>query len=523
MRVGEGEVRMVGELVMDRFRLQERIGSGGMGTVYKAFDERLQRHVAVKEVMAGDPARVVREAQAAARLNHPGIVTLFELGIDGHRALLVSELVSGTTLDELVRDGDLCDRDVGELGADVCEALEHAHERGVVHRDVKPQNVIASGADGAGKRAKLMDFGIASLIGSPTLTATGEVVGTLAYMSPEQAEGAPAEEASDTYSLALTLYECWAGENPVRRATPAQTARELGSPLPPLGAYRPDLPSDLSLAVDACLRADPELRAPLADLAHALERTIPELDDTYALPTPESDAASDPGVLRLSAARLAPALALVALCVLLAAPAGLPGLALVTATLCLPALLFATSPGRLALPGLSIVLGALSLGAAYPAAVAASERTPLSRFAMGVIGWAWLLGACAALGIAPPADLMEPPPANWDASVATASSALLVPLTEPASLLGFAVFGLGATTLGRIIEARHLAMAVVGSLLWAAALAAAMRFVGDGGLDWAPAVIVASALLALASRRGYRPPRPRLRGFTAPGRVPAHH
>ena len=224
---------MVGELVMDRFRLLERIGSGGMGTVYTAFDERLQRDVAVKEVMVGDPARVVREAQAAARLNHPGIVTLFELGIDGHRALLVNELVAGSTLDDLTRAGELCDRDVAELGADVCEALEHAHEHGVVHRDVKPQNVIARDDDGAGRRAKLMDFGIASLVGSPTLTATGEVVGTLAYMSPEQAEGETTGPPSDAYSLALTLYECWTGENPVRRATPAQTARELGSAAAP--------------------------------------------------------------------------------------------------------------------------------------------------------------------------------------------------------------------------------------------------------------------------------------------------
>src|SRR5215218_11343170 len=216
---------MVGEVVMDRFRLGERIGSGGMGTVYRAFDERLQRHVAVKEITSSDPERVAREAHAAARLNPPGIVTLYELGSDSGRALLVSEFVDGDTLAELARCGDLSDREVAEFGADVCEALAHAHERGVIHRDVKPQNVIVRVDDGAGRRAKLMDFGIASLLGAPTLTAAGEVVGTLAYMSPEQAEGDPAGPQSDTYALALTLYECWAGENPVRRSTPAQTAR----------------------------------------------------------------------------------------------------------------------------------------------------------------------------------------------------------------------------------------------------------------------------------------------------------
>src|SRR5919201_749768 len=229
---------MVGEVVMDRFRICERVGSGGMGTVYRAFDERLQREVAVKEIASSDPGRVAREAQAAARLNHPGIVTLYELGSEGGRALLVSELVEGATLAELARCGDLSDREVAEFGADVCEALAHAHERGVIHRDVKPQNVIVRVDDGAGRRAKLMDFGIASLVGAPTLTATGEVVGTLAYMAPEQAEGLETSEPADVYSLALTLYECWTGLNPVARDTPAQTAREIGKPIKSLLDYR---------------------------------------------------------------------------------------------------------------------------------------------------------------------------------------------------------------------------------------------------------------------------------------------
>jgi len=206
---------MVGELVMGRFRVLDRVGSGGMGTVYRAFDERLQRQVAVKEIAGADARRVLREAQAAARLNHPGIVTLYELGSEGDRALLVSELVEGTTLAELALSESLSDREAAEFGSDICEALAHAHERGVIHRDVKPQNVIVRADDGVGRRAKLMDFGIASLAGAPALTATGEVVGTLAYMAPEQAEGEPANEPADTYSLALTLYELWAGTNPV--------------------------------------------------------------------------------------------------------------------------------------------------------------------------------------------------------------------------------------------------------------------------------------------------------------------
>lgn len=156
---------------MERFRLLERIGSGGMGTVYSAFDERLQRLVAVKEVAATEPERVLREAQAAARLNHPAIVTLYELGERAGRAVLVSELVPGLTMSAAHARGELTDRDVGAIGTGLCDALAHAHARGVVHRDIKPENVVIPEDDGGGRRcrAKLMDFGIARIAGAPTL------------------------------------------------------------------------------------------------------------------------------------------------------------------------------------------------------------------------------------------------------------------------------------------------------------------------------------------------------------------
>ncbi|HEY0277359.1 MAG TPA: serine/threonine-protein kinase, partial [Solirubrobacterales bacterium] len=168
---------------MDRFLIERRIGSGGFGVVYEAWDGRLERPVAVKAIeqrgSEGDE-RVLREAQAAARLNHPGIVTLYEMGEEDGNALLVSELVEGSTLARLAGEDALSDREIGEIGADLCEALDHAHSRGVIHRDIKPQNVQV--VDGQ-PRAKLMDFGIALVADAAGLTATGDVIGTLAYMS----------------------------------------------------------------------------------------------------------------------------------------------------------------------------------------------------------------------------------------------------------------------------------------------------------------------------------------------------
>ncbi|HEY5053960.1 MAG TPA: serine/threonine-protein kinase, partial [Solirubrobacterales bacterium] len=246
---------------------------GGFGVVYEAWDGRLERPVAVKAIESRGAAskRVLREAQAAARLNHPGIVTLYEMGEEDGNALLVTELVDGSTLSSLSGDGELSDREIGEIGADLCEALDHAHSRGVVHRDIKPQNVQVTEGE---PRAKLMDFGIARLNDGAALTAPGDVVGTLAYMSPEQAEGRPAGPEADVYSLALTLYECWSGENPHRRSSPAATARAIGARSKSLRRLRPDLPRELTDAVDDCLSPRPGRRPPLEDLGTAIEDSL---------------------------------------------------------------------------------------------------------------------------------------------------------------------------------------------------------------------------------------------------------
>jgi len=259
--------------------IERRIGSGGFGVVYEAWDGRLERPVAVKAIeQHGDQqgGRVLREAQAAARLNHPGIVTLYEMGEEEGNALLVSELVEGETLARLAAEDALSDREIGEIGADLCEALDHAHSRGVVHRDIKPQNVQV--VDGQ-PRAKLMDFGIALVADAAGLTATGDVVGTLAYMSPEQAEGLEAGPEADIYSLALTLYECWSGENPHRRGNAVATVRSIGRPARPLRRLRPDLPRELAEEIDACLDPRPRHRPSLEELGGAIEDSLEELAD----------------------------------------------------------------------------------------------------------------------------------------------------------------------------------------------------------------------------------------------------
>jgi serine/threonine protein kinase len=270
---------VVGSLVLNRFLIERRIGSGGFGVVYEAWDGRLERPVAVKAIDSGaaEEGRVLREAQAVARLNHSGIVTLYEIGEEGGNALLVSELVDGATLARRNREGDLSDREIGEIGADLCEALDHAHAHGVVHRDVKPENVVVT--EVGEPRAKLMDFGVARVAGSAGLTAPGDVVGTLAYMAPEQAEGRAAGPEADVYALALTLYECWGGVNPNRRANPAATARAIGGRPRPLRRVRPDLPRELSATIDAALQARHSQRPTLEELGAAIEDSLDQLAD----------------------------------------------------------------------------------------------------------------------------------------------------------------------------------------------------------------------------------------------------
>jgi eukaryotic-like serine/threonine-protein kinase len=373
-----------GPLVLGRYRLIRRLGAGGFGAVWRARDERLEREVAIKVVPRGtDPEdeRARREARTAARLGHPGIVALYELAADEHHLYLVSELVRGRTLAELIEAGAVADRDVARIGAALCEALEHAHGRGVIHRDVKPANVmvVADPAAGSGF-AKLTDFGIAHASGDPH-TSSGDPVGTLAYMAPEHAEGQPATPAGDVYSLALTLYEAWTGANPLRAGSAAARGRRIPLRPPPLGRRRGNLPASLCEAIDAALDPAPARRPPLGALRGQLQAAGSLLSDEGGLVEPKTLARvglprrgrrpRGPRLRRARAVRAEPSWKLVLIAQRLGAGLGAGALLL----------------GALERLGPAPPFSPLAAAAAVAAAVALLPRVGWLVAAVGLCGW----------------------------------------------------------------------------------------------------------------------------------------
>src|SRR5438093_9711245 len=236
-----------GDLIADRYELEELCGTGGMSSVFRAHDRQLERDVAIKilhEHFADDPEyleRFRREARAVARLSHPNIVTVIDRGDDGGRQFIVFEHVEGKNLKDVVTaSGPLPIRRALELALQVAHGLAFAHAHGLVHRDVKPQNVLLNG-DG---QAKVTDFGIArSLDVERGVTQTGTVMGTSNYLSPEQANGKPVTPATDVYSLGVVLYELLTGEVPFPGENFVAVAMtHINEPPPDLTAWRPDVP-----------------------------------------------------------------------------------------------------------------------------------------------------------------------------------------------------------------------------------------------------------------------------------------
>jgi serine/threonine protein kinase len=586
--------------VRDRYRLLERLGAGGFGVVWRAHDELLDREVAVKVIPlpAGqDRERAVREALATARLAHPAIVALYEACAEEDAFYLISELVHGETLAQLIAREALSDEEVLEIGLALAQALQHAHERGVIHRDIKPHNVLIplqsppGTADARGRAAhapyidgrdraepawgeptpqapnaapiaKLTDFGGALLAGEETLTRTGDVLGTLAYMAPEQIEGHEVGEPADLYSLALVLYEALSGVNPVRGPTPAATVRRIGCELPPLERHRRDLPRELTRALDLALAPHPDERGTLPELCGSLTdalarglrrspwqrraRTSPTalLRPPQAAPEgpaqspprfpPGADPATAEGPPPLESAQHADAeplhpdrwLTLPRLCWIAAALAvcawqiavSRSGLALLALCAVLPLVLLVSRPGAQWLTAaLAPVLGLAGLAGAFPA-LAGQLAHWRSRALLGALGYWWLrlaelpldrpslrLWQGAPSGIEQHGRLATP----WERSLNTTAVHALLPQLSLALLLGAALWAMAAMVLPWIVRGRSAVTDALAAIFWATALAASTPLL-DRGLPLLRAtlpsprgVILGSALgalLAVAAR-----------------------
>ena len=308
-----------GRILDGRYQLGSLLGAGGMARVYVATDRVLERQVAVKVLSpsdAQDPLfveRFRREARAAARLSHPNIVAVFDSGSDADQPYLVMEYVPGQSLAQLLhRQGRLVPRRAVELAIQVCAALAAAHAQGLVHRDIKPANVLIS----PDAQVKVTDFGIVKASAATTLTGTGTVLGTAAYLSPEQALGHPVDARSDLYGLGCVLYELVCGSPPFGSGTdrsPVAIATRHVRELPePPSARNPQVDPALEAVVLTTLAKDPAQRYQSAvELHHALERVLagdaapaqptepllapPSRAGTGATPTATGPAAGDDG------------------------------------------------------------------------------------------------------------------------------------------------------------------------------------------------------------------------------------
>src|SRR3954449_9574805 len=270
---------VIGTLISERYRLDEKIGSGGMSSVYRAFDPTLERWVAIKLMhrdISQDPdqlERFRREARAVARLNHPHLVTVIDAGEDDGTPYIVFEYVEGETLkDRIKRCGRLPVAEAVAYAIEIGRALSAAHAQRLVHRDVKPQNVLI---DGEG-RAKVTDFGIARSLEAKGLTATGRVLGTTDYVSPEQAMGEDVDERSDVYSLGVVLYEMLTGEVPFQAETQVGVVmKHVNEPMPDVQAKRPEVSAVVASVVDRATTKDPRDRYnTVAEMVRDLEQTL---------------------------------------------------------------------------------------------------------------------------------------------------------------------------------------------------------------------------------------------------------
>jgi len=267
---------MIGKTI-SHYKILEKIGEGGMGVVYKAEDTKLRRIVALKflpEDLTKDAEakeRFLQEAQAAAALDHPNICTIYEINESGRKTFISMAYIEGQSLKEIISAGPMgIDQAIG-IAIQITEGLREAHERGVVHRDVKPANIILTEKG----QAKIMDFGLAKLSWGVDLTKTAMIMGTVAYMSPEQARGKRVDHRTDIWSLGITLYEMIAGERPFKRELePAVIYAIITEEPQPLTEIRPDVPKQIDNAIKKAMEKDPNSRyQTISDFGRDLRRT----------------------------------------------------------------------------------------------------------------------------------------------------------------------------------------------------------------------------------------------------------
>jgi tetratricopeptide (TPR) repeat protein/predicted Ser/Thr protein kinase len=275
-------VHTQGSLLDSRYRVIKHLGSGGMASVLLCEDERLGRKVAVKRLHADSPVdverRFKREAKLGASLNHPNVVSVFDTATDEEGVLIVMEYVEGHPLRQLLRHGPLRPEEVCRIVSDVGDALDHAHAQGVVHRDVKPGNVLIR-EDGV---TKLADLGIATAADDTRITRSGVVLGTAGYMAPEQLDGRGAEPASDIYALAAIAFEGLSGRKPREGKTPMQIAHSMATEDPPdLREAWPRAPAAAARVLQRGMALEPEDRpASAGELARELTDALSEAPES---------------------------------------------------------------------------------------------------------------------------------------------------------------------------------------------------------------------------------------------------
>ncbi len=535
--------------VLGRYDLIAVIGRGATSRVYRALDRATGREVAVKEIPVdlGLEKRVAAEIRAASRLEHPGVVRMLDWGEDSESLYLVSDLVDGPSLEKVYADAPPGDRAAAEMAADVLDALDHAHERGVIHRDIKPANILV---DDHGY-ARVADLGVARLSGETGMTQTGGVVGTMAYMAPEQATGEQVTGAADVWAATLVLYEGLTGRNPLLGSSPADTARRaaLGE-IPPIRNLRPDLPPRLAKAIDAGLSPHPEGRPAPARLAAIIREEAPGLPEgrgkrAMALlsgPAPpiltgagaaalggliaergfSTSALGTAGIALLAGAIGAwrAPLAAVALVLLagIATAAAAPALTGIAVIIGLLLVLTGARHGRLVLlPALAPALAVIGMLPVY-ALLAGSVRTTAGRIWTAVAGMVTLLLWQVVAGASSLVFTGWEVTGAWESlqgvrSPQAVAEAIIDPIAaHPQALTGCLIMIAAALTWPLVVGGRD-SRRLPAAVMWAAAVTVAAGLAGGGGLE-AVGAVLPSAILAIAwAARPWRA----LRG-AAPGR-----